>query len=76
MIKRWLASGIGGVLSGLAATLFLYSLKTITEWRNEITHLYLALPLIGFIIGWCYHNYGKQFEGGAKLIFSEIDQPK
>ncbi|MBX3039955.1 MAG: voltage-gated chloride channel family protein [Bdellovibrionaceae bacterium] len=80
MIKkylRWsLLSVLSGALSGLAAAVFLISLEWATDTRNGYPVLIWALPVAGLFIGWLFHRFGKDVEGGSNLIIDEIHDPK
>jgi H+/Cl- antiporter ClcA len=65
-----------GIVAGLAASIFLYSLNWITEYRKEHLSLVWGLPIIGFAIGWLYLVYGKEISRGHNLILEEIHNPK
>ncbi|RYZ76007.1 MAG: voltage-gated chloride channel protein, partial [Proteobacteria bacterium] len=71
----WL-SGLSGLLAGLSSTLFLYALEFVTGTRKTYPCLIIGLPLIGFLIGWMYHVYGREVSRGNNLIIDEIHDPK
>ena len=74
---RWsFLSALAGILSGLAATLFLILLQWATTTRNQHQGLIWFLPLAGLAIGLIYHHYGKDVAGGHNLILDEIHDPK
>ncbi len=73
--KLFYAVGVG-ILSGLAATIFLFSLNHATHFRqNHETWVY-ALPLIGLVIGCFDHYWGRDIKPGTALILDEISNPK
>ncbi len=75
-LLRVLLSSLVGLLSGLAATIFLILLNAVTNLRlSEDGWVYL-LPLGGFIIGWLYFEFGADLATGTDLILEEIHQPK
>jgi H+/Cl- antiporter ClcA len=65
-----------GVLAGSASSLFLYSLDWITHYRQTHPHIIWGLPIVGFGIGWLYHNHGRSVSAGHNLILEEINDPK
>lgn len=74
---RWSAlSSISGVLSGIAAAIFLILLDIATRYRNGHSEIIWLLPIAGFAVGWVYHHYGKDIAGGNNLILDEIHDPK
>ena len=79
-IKRYLKwtvlSSISGLLSGLAATIFLVFLDVVTRFRETHNELIWFLPVAGFGIGWLYFRFGKDIAGGHNLILDEIHDPK
>lgn len=74
--KFLLLSALSGILAGVAATIFLFSLKWVTLWRDAHPMILWGLPLIGLFIGWMYYHYGKGVAGGNNLIIDEIHDPK
>lgn len=74
---RWsVYSVIIGVLSGIAAAIFLISLNWATNYRDHNPWIIWLLPLAGLFIGFCYSRYGKRAEGGTGLILEEIHNPQ
>lgn len=74
---RWiLLSVLSGLLAGLAATLFLTTLRWATETRDQHPAVIWFLPLSGFFIGWVYHRYGREISAGHNLILDEIHNPQ
>jgi H+/Cl- antiporter ClcA len=74
---RWtLYSCLVGIFAGSAASLFLYSLDWITHYRQTHPHIIWGLPIVGFSIGWLYHNHGRSVSAGHNLILEEIHDPK
>jgi H+/Cl- antiporter ClcA len=63
-------------LAGLASTVFLITLKWATDSRERIPVLLFGLPVIGFVIGWVYHQFGREAARGHNLILDEIHDPK
>ncbi len=74
---KWsLLSGLVGVLSGIAAAIFLTLLTLATDYRTAHPELIWFLPLAGFLIGLTYHQFGRSVEGGTGLILKEFHRPK
>lgn len=74
---RWiLLSTLVGVLAGIAAGIFLYSLNWVTNLRIQNPALIWFLPIGGFFTGWLFHKYGKNITRGHNLILDEIHSPK
>lgn len=67
---------VAGIPSGLAAVVFLHLLDAVTQARQEHPQIIWALPLVGLLIGWVYHDYGRDSAPGANLIIEEIHSPK
>lgn len=76
MIKHVALTALVGVVSGCAATIFLYLLHWATSWREDHTYVILALPLAGLLIGWLYHRFGREVAPGTNLVLDEIHDPK
>jgi H+/Cl- antiporter ClcA len=75
-IRKLLLPALGGILAGLAATVFLYLLDIATNIRDAHPIIIWGLPLAGFLLGWVYHHYGQDVAAGNNLIFEEIHSPK
>jgi H+/Cl- antiporter ClcA len=74
---KWCGYAIlSGLLSGLAAALFLSSLQFLTQFRIDHPALVYGLPFAGLFIGLIYHHYGKEIQPGTTLILDEISSPK
>jgi H+/Cl- antiporter ClcA len=74
---RWtLLGSLSGILSGIAAAIFLILLDLATRYRDSHQELIWLLPLAGFAIGWAYYHHGKDVAGGHNLILDEIHDPK
>jgi H+/Cl- antiporter ClcA len=74
---RWtLLSILCGLLAGIAASIFLITLSWATNFRDKNQIIIWALPIAGFLIGWIYHRFGKDINGGYNLILDEIHDPK
>jgi H+/Cl- antiporter ClcA len=69
-------SSLISIFVGSASAFFLISLDWITTTRENNFYLIYFLPLIGLLIGYFYHFYGKNIEAGNKLILQEYDKPK
>lgn len=59
------------VLTGSASALFLWCLDRVTEIRELNLWIVYFLPIIGVLIAYVYHKYGKHSIKGNNLIFEE-----
>lgn len=75
-IKWSFYSVLIGILSGIAAAVFLITLNWATNYRDSNKWIIWLLPLAGLFIGYCYHKYAKRAEGGTGLILEEIHNPQ
>ena len=75
-IRFFLLSALSGILVGTASSFFLIFLDKATFFRQTHPGIILALPVMGFIMGWVYHHYGKDSGQGTNLILEEIDNPQ
>jgi H+/Cl- antiporter ClcA len=74
---KWTSYAVlSGILSGLAATVFLYALDFVTRYRLAHFEIVWLLPFAGLLIGWIYHSYGAEVNPGTNLILDEIHDPK
>jgi H+/Cl- antiporter ClcA len=73
--KLLAVSLLSAAVTGLAAALFLYVLELATQTRIQNKNWYFTLPIIGFIIGYVYHYYGKTSNKGNALILQAIKKP-
>ncbi len=74
---KWASlSALSGILSGVAAAIFLILLDWATRTRLANPLLIGWLPLAGLGIGWWYFRYGKDIAAGNNLILEEIHNPK
>lgn len=71
-----LLSSLVGLLSGVAASVFLISLDWVTRTRDQNQKIILALPVVGLFIGLVYHHFGKDSQKGNNLILDEIHNPQ
>ncbi len=69
-------SAIAGILSGAAASAFLFALDFATRFRLDHREIICFLPIGGFIVGWAYHHFGREVAGGNSLILDEIHDPQ
>jgi len=69
-------SVLSGTVAGLSTALFLHLLSKVTHARAVTPWLMLALPLIGVLIVWSYHKYGRGSDCGNSLVLDEIHDPK
>ncbi|MDZ4726252.1 MAG: chloride channel protein [Leptospira sp.] len=67
---------ITGITIGITNAFFLISLDHITNIRLGFPEMVFLLPVVGFMIGYFYHKYGKQVSSGNDLIFEEIQAEK
>ncbi len=73
---RWIfLSVLCGIMAGTAAAFFLFALAEVTRWRLHNPTILWGLPIAGFMIGWVYHRFGQNVEGGHALILGEIAHP-
>ncbi len=75
--RSWLVTGsllaiLIGAASGLASSVFLDSLATVTAWQQRHGWLLFLLPLGGAAIAWAYAGIGKSAAGGNNLILDQI----
>lgn len=75
-IKWSLLSAFSGILSGTAATVFLFLLDWATETRMSHPEIIWFLPLAGFCLGWVYFAFGKDVAGGNNLVLEQIHSPQ
>lgn len=75
-MKKYLAAGLVGVLSGSASAFFLWLLDRATQYREGHPWLLALLPLGGVAIAWVYRRWGRSVERGSHLILDEIHEPK
>jgi H+/Cl- antiporter ClcA len=73
--RRLGLSLIVGILAGIAATAFLASLAWATHTREMYPVLIYGLPLVGLLIGWVYHDIGRDSAPGNNLVLDEIHEP-
>lgn len=75
--SKWiLISAVIGVMSGVASAIFLTALEKATQLRVEHSWLLFLLPVGGLIVGYIYHSFGAQVEGGNNLIIDEFHDPQ
>jgi H+/Cl- antiporter ClcA len=74
---RWtFFSALCGLLAGLAASIFLFSLDWATRYRIDHPVIIWALPFAGLLVGGIYFHFGKDVAAGNNLILDEIHDPK
>lgn len=72
---KWVIIGtIVGILTGIAATLFLMSLEKVTELRISYPWLLFLLPFGGGFVSFLYSKYGKNSLKGNNLILEKINE--
>lgn len=70
---KWIViSLILSLCIGSASAGFLISLEWVTDYRENHLWILSFLPLVGFIITWIYHRYGKNADQGNNLIIDTI----
>ncbi|MES3038598.1 MAG: chloride channel protein [Bdellovibrionota bacterium] len=65
-----------GLISGLAAAVFILLLQGVTGFYRSHLYLIWTLPFLGFAIGWMYHQFGRDVVQGKTLILEQIHDPK
>lgn len=75
-LKRLFYSVLTGVLAGLAAAIFLYSLDFITLIHKTSPWLVWLLPIAGLVSGILYLKFSEEANKGTGLILEEIHDPK
>jgi H+/Cl- antiporter ClcA len=76
-IIKWLfISLVIGACIGTASALFLKTLGWVTDFRENHLWLIALLPVAGFVIGYIYHQFGKEVEAGNNLLIDTIHDPK
>jgi H+/Cl- antiporter ClcA len=63
-----------GTLAGSASAIFLISLDWVTNYRENNKWIIFFLPIAGYLIGWMYHQFGKEVAKGNNLLLEEIEQ--
>jgi H+/Cl- antiporter ClcA len=67
--------GVGMLLSipiGSSAAFFLWALAEVTQIRMGHSYLLFGLPLVGWGMGYLYHRWGKQANGGNTLVRTSL----
>ncbi|KAA3438313.1 voltage-gated chloride channel family protein [Rufibacter hautae] len=73
---RWLGLALlVGVMAGSASALFLVLLDLATSYRETHPLIIWLLPAGGFLVGWVYHQWGREAEGGNNLLLQAIQTP-
>ena len=76
-MARWLPLALlVGAMAGTASAWFLFALDWATATRLAHRWLILAMPLMGFAVGWVYLRYGRSVEAGNNLLIEEIHSPQ
>lgn len=76
-MAKWLTTSLAvAILSGTASAFLLFALEWATTTRINNSWLMWFLPIIGFIVGWIYLQYGEHVERGNNLLIDEIHEPK
>lgn len=71
-IKWFFLSFLIAVFIGSASAVFLISLEWVTNYRENNLWIILFLPIVGFLITWIYHRYGKNSNQGNNLLIDTI----
>lgn len=74
--KILIISSIVGLFSGLFSFAFYSGVNLATAFRKSHSYLIYFLPLVGILVAWFYHHFGKEVERGNGLILEEIHNPK
>lgn len=75
LLKWSFLAGLIGVMAGTASAVFLLSLEAATSFRIAHPWLLWLLPVVGLIVGFVYHRWGKSVEAGNNLILDHIHEP-
>lgn len=76
-ISKWfLISLLIGLLVGSTSAGFLLSLDWVTDFREAHVWIIAFLPLSGLLIGFLYHFFGTNIEGGNNVLIDSINHPK
>jgi H+/Cl- antiporter ClcA len=76
LARRIFLSSASGAIAGSAATVFLYLLDFATKCRQAHPEIIWLLPLAGLLIGWIFHQFGRDILPGNNLVLDEIHDPK
>ena len=76
-ILKWtLLASFVAMLAGTASATFLWALDWAGTTRDAHLQMIWALPLVGFFVGWVYHQLGRDVEAGNNLLIDEIHDPQ
>ncbi len=75
-LRLFFVSVLAGIFAGVAAAIFLFALAMVTDIRDQNSNWLWGLPVVGFLIGWIYHHFGKEANLGSTLILDEIHNPR
>ena len=76
-ILKWtLLASFVAMLAGTASAAFLWALDWAGPTRDAHLQMIWALPLVGFFVGWVYHQLGRDLEAGNNLLIDEIHDPQ
>ncbi|NBX77323.1 MAG: voltage-gated chloride channel family protein [Proteobacteria bacterium] len=76
LLKQGLLSLAVGASAGIASTVFLFGLDTVTKTREENPLIIWFLPLAGLLIGYVYNRFGGNSHRGSALVIEEILNPR
>jgi len=71
-LKWLLLAGTSGLLVGLIATLFSYTLSGVTNFRISHPEIIYGLPFAGIVIAAMYHLTGMKNPRGTNLVISSV----
>jgi H+/Cl- antiporter ClcA len=70
---RWIILGAAiGLLSGIASSALIFSLRVVTDFRTANLWIIAFLPVAGALLGWLYSRIGRGSEKGSDLIIDEV----
>ncbi|MFZ9481787.1 MAG: chloride channel protein [Ilumatobacteraceae bacterium] len=69
----WLASLVGGALTGLVSWAFLRALDWANDTRVEHGRLVLLLPVAGAVVAGAYHYWGGRAKGGTPAVIEQAN---
>lgn len=73
--RRGALGAVAGVVSGLAAGLFLVALEAATDAFDTAGWLLFLLPVAGLAVGLAYHYGGGRAAEGNNLLLDEVHEP-
>lgn len=61
--------------AGTSSAVFLWLLEEVTRIHSHTPWLVVSLPVVGALVGWLYHWYGRGIENGTDVLYGEVHQP-